>query len=257
MLTIDLTGHIALVLGGSRGIGAGIAEALCRAGAHVTFTHRGQAARRASVDALIARASAGPGTVTPAVADACSAADTARVVSEIVARHGRIDALVCNVGQTARRPVDDVTEESWRRFIDVNLTSSFLGVRAVVPHMTAAGRGRIILIGSSAVYDGGGGAIDYASAKAGLQGMMLYLVRNYARRGILTNIVHPCVIDTDLLREGYDTAEKMDGLLRQIPVGRIGRPEDVGSLVAFLVSSFGDFVCGQSILVDGGRTLFG
>ncbi len=256
MLNIDLNGRVILVLGGSRGIGAGITEMLCRAGATVTFTHRGQPQHQQRIDELPAAINGLPGSAMPVQADACDSAETQHVVQDIIGRHGRIDGLVCNVGQTLRRPVEEVTDESWRRFVDVNLSTSFYAIRAVLQHMAAAHYGRIVLIGSSAFYDGGGGAIDYAAAKSGLHGMMLYLVRNYARKGILTNIVHPCVIDTDLLREGYDSPRKIESLIGQIPVGRLGKPEDIAGVVAFLVSSYGDFICGQSILVDGGRTFF-
>jgi NAD(P)-dependent dehydrogenase (short-subunit alcohol dehydrogenase family) len=116
--------------------------------------------------------------------------------------------------------------------------------------------GRIILIGSSAAYDGGGGVLDYAAAKAALNGMMLFLCKQYARKGILTNAVHPCIIDTDLLKDRYGEPEKREKLRSQIPAGRFGTPEDIAGLVTYLVSPWGDYICGQDILVDGGRTFF-
>jgi 3-oxoacyl-[acyl-carrier protein] reductase len=256
MLSIDLAGRVALVLGGSRGIGAGIVEALCRAGATTWFTHRGRPEHEAQVRSLQERIREAGGDARDAVADACSARDTESLIRGIADRHGRLDALVCNVGQTLRRPLEQVDDESWRRFLDINLSSSFYGVRAALPHMTRAGYGKIVLIGSSAVYDGGGGAIDYASAKAAMEGMMRYLARNYTRRGVRVNVVHPCVIDTELLREGYDTPEKQAQLAAQVPAGRLGQVGDIANLVAFLVSPMGDFICAQSILVDGGRTSF-
>jgi len=256
MLPIDLSGRVALVVGGSRGIGVGIVEALCRAGARVVFTHRGSPQRQATLANLLEQLRGADGQAEDVVADACDPAQTKRVIDDIVRLHGRLDILVCNVGQTLRRPVDQVIDDQWRHFLDINLSSAFYAVRAALPHMEMTGHGRIVLIGSSAVFDGGGGAIDYASAKAGLHGMMAYLNRNYARKGILTNLVHPCVIDTELFRERYDTEEKRAGLASTVPAGRLGTPADVAGLVAFLVCPLGDFVCGQAILVDGGRTLF-
>jgi len=164
--------------------------------------------------------------------------------------------LAFNVGQNPVRPVEKITDAEWHQMIDLNLTTAFYAVRAVLPPMLAARHGRIILIGSSGIYNGGGGAIDYAAAKAGLTGMMAYLAKEYARRGILTNTIHPAVIDTDLLRSRYSTAADRDKVIAQIPVGRLGRPEDIGGLVAYLASPWGDYICGQSILVDGGRTMF-
>ena len=256
MLTINLQGKVALVLGGSRGIGGAVSETLAEAGAVVLFTHTGNPERRTTVDALLARIREGAGRAEAVALDACDAAGTASLVDRIVEEHGRIDVLVHNVGRNVAGPAEDLPESQWRRHLDLNLTSAFTGVRAVLPPMLRVGYGRIILIGSSAVYDGGGGAIDYAAAKAGLEGMMKYLNRTYARRGILTNVVHPCVIDTDLLRERYSDEEKRRGLAEQVPVGRLGRPHDIAGLVAYLASPWGDFICGQSILVDGGRTLF-
>ena len=114
----------------------------------------------------------------------------------------------------------------------------------------------MVIIGSSAAYDGGGGSVHYAAAKAGLTGLMYGLMREVPQQGVHVNLVHPCVVDTDLLRERYDTEAKRDGLAGQVPVGRLAKPEDIAYLVAFLCSELGGFICGQSILVDGGRTLW-
>jgi len=261
MLAIDLSGKIALVLGGSRGIGASIVEIMCRAGAHVTFTHTGNPAHEARVAELLARARAtedeAGGEARAEVADARDSAATAAVADRLASKNGGIDVLVCNAGMNAARPIEEVSNAAWTEGIELNLGTAFYGVRATLPHMLRRGRGRIILIGSSAVIDGGGGAIDYAAAKAGMTGMMTYLCRAYAKRGILTNIVHPCVIETDLLEARYAGEEAKSRLAAQIPVGRLGAPQDIAGLVAFLASSWGDYICGQEILADGGRTLYG
>lgn len=254
MIAIDLSGKVALVTGGSRGIGAGITETLCQAGASVVFTHTGNPVYRDRLEELLARIRKEGGSARAVVLDARDAVKTKRLVDQVVEEYGKVDILVCNVGQNVARPAEHVSDEEWAKFIDVNLSSAFYAVRAVLPYMLKAQYGRIIFIGSSAVYDGGGGAIDYAAAKAGLNGMMLYLARNYAPKGIVTNTVHPCVIETDLLRERYPTEESRKGLISQIPVGHLGRPEDIAGLVAYLASSWGAYICGQSILVDGGRT---
>ena len=256
MLNIDLTGKTALVLGGSRGIGASITEMLCQAGAATVFTHTGNPKYAERINSLVAGIEEEGGQVESVVCDALDSAQTTAMINEIAKQHGRIDILVANVGQNLAGPAEDVSDQQGHRFVDMNLTTAFYGIRAALPHMVKAKFGRIILIGSSAVYDGGGGAIDYAAAKAGMSGMMRYLMKNYARKGILSNTVHPCVIDTDLLRERYDTDEKRKPLVAQIPVGRVGIPQDVSALVAFLASPWSDFICGQEILVDGGRTLF-
>jgi len=256
MLKIDLTKRVALVLGGSRGIGAGIVETLGQAGACVVFTHRGEPRRTPELDEFLARIRRSGTEVKAISADACDSEATAGAVQQSVAAYGRIDHLVCVVGQTLKQPAQETSDEKWHRFLDINLGSAFYAVRSVLPHMLTAGYGRIILIGSSAVYDGGGGAIEYSAAKAGLVGMAAHLTRCCTRRGILTNVIHPCVIDTDLLRERYGDPESKKRLISQVPAGRLGTTADIANLVAFLLSPMGDFICNQSILVDGGRTLF-
>lgn len=256
MLTINLTNKVALVLGGSRGIGASITKALAAAGAATFFTHTGNPKYQDRVDSLLSDIQDKGYKAQGLISDATDSKQTSELVGKIIDEEGKIDILVCNVGQNVARSAKDVTDAEWQRFIDINLSSAFYGIRAVLDSMVKAKYGRIIIIGSSTAYNGGGGAIDYAAAKTGLQGMMLYLAQNYARRGILTNIIHPCVIETDLLMERYSDPEKKKALIAQVPVGRLGRPEDIAGLTAYLASSWGDFICGQSILVDGGRTFF-
>ena len=256
MIEIDLKGRVALVIGGSRGIGGATTKTLCQAGALTIFTHTGNPKYRAKVEALLQEISESGRFAKATILDARDSAKTTSLVKSIIKEHGRIDILVCSAGKNVARPAEELTDEEWKEDLNINISSSFYNVRAVLPHMVGARYGRIILIGSSAVYDGGGGAIGYAASKSALTGMMMYLNRNYARKGILTNIIHPSVIDTDLLRERYSDEEKRRRLIEQIPAGRLGKPEDIARLVACLASPLGDFVCGQSILLDGGRTFF-
>jgi 3-oxoacyl-[acyl-carrier protein] reductase len=256
MLTIDLTGKTALVIGGSRGIGAAITLCLAKAGAHVAFTHTGSPAYAERVDALVADVRGAGGSVEAVALDACCSAETTALATRLVAAHGRVDILVHNAGRNIERSPAGLKDAEWQAALDLNLTSAFYAVRAVLPSMTRQAYGRIVLIGSSAVYSGGGGAMDYAAAKAGLTGIMTYLCKTHARKGILTNIVHPCVIETDLLRDRYPDGAAKQKLIAGIPAGRLGKPEDIAGLVAYLVSPWGDYICGQSILVDGGRTVF-
>jgi len=257
VLTIDLSGRVALVVGGSRGIGGAITETLAAAGARVVFTHTGKPEHRTRVEALVRRGRELGGTVVESeVLEACDAGGTSALVERIVRDQGKIDILVHNVGRNIACRAEDITDEKWHEAIDINLTSAFNSVRAVLPHMVSARYGRIVLIGSSAIYSGGGGAMDYAAAKAGLTGIMTYLCKEYARKGILTNIIHPCVIETDLLHERYADETARQKLISQIPAGRLGKPEDIATLAAYLASPWGDYICGQSVLVDGGRTVF-
>ena len=256
MLTIDLSGTVALIVGGSRGIGAGITEAFARAGAKTVFTHTGNPGQAARLARMLDGLRSEGCQVESLVADACDPAAADAVVKQVADQYGRLDAVVANVGQNQARPAEESTTESWHQFLEINLSSAFYAVRAALPTMFDSGGGSIILVGSSAVFDGGGGAIDYAAAKAGLVGMMRYLARNYTRRGIRANVIHPAVIETDLLRERYGEPEKKQKLIDQVPLGRLGQPTDIGALAAYLASPLGAFICGQEILVDGGRTFY-
>lgn len=256
MIEIDLTGKVVLVLGGSRGIGEGIVRVLCRAGAAVVFTHTGNRANQTRIAALLAEIEREGGRAEDVVLDAMDAAGTAALVKRVANKHRKIDGLVCNVGKNQARSVEEISPESWGENLDLNLTSAFYGIQAVLPHMITTQYGRIVLIGSTAVYDGGSGAIDYVAAKSGMNGLVAYLCRNYVRKGITANIIHPAAIETDLLMVRYSDEERKRKLLTEIPVGRLGTPEDVAGLVAFLLSTWGDYICGQQIVADGGRTLF-
>jgi len=256
MLSIDLSKKTALVLGGSRGIGAAVTEMLASAGAAVYFTHTGNPKHAERIQTLVDKISTVGGEAFDAAMDALDSRSSEQLVERIVKEKGGLDILVCNVGKNVARLPEEISDEIWQELIDINLTSAFYGVRPALKPMTEAGYGKIILIGSSAVFDGGGGAIDYAAAKAGMIGMMTYLCRAYLRKGIRTNIIHPCVIETDLLKVRYNDPEKRKALESQIPVGRFGKPEDIAGLAAFLASEHGDYICGQEILCDGGRTMY-
>lgn len=257
MLEIDLSGRNALVVGGSRGIGASITLNLARAGAYVVFTHTGNPEHAPRIAALVSEVERDGGTAHPEAVDARSGPAMRALANDIARERGSLDVLVCNAGMNEARAIGEQTDAEWEESITLNLGTAYYAVRAAIPHMIERRYGRILLVGSSAVVDGGGGAIDYAAAKAGLSGIMTFLCRNFAKKGILTNIVHPCVVETDLLKKRYADAEARRKLVAQVPVGRLGRPEDIAGLVAFLASSWGDFICGQEILADGGRTIFG
>lgn len=256
MITIDLTGKVALVVGGSRGIGGSITYTLARAGAIVVFTHTGNTAYAKNVHSFKEKIRSEKLNATGEILNATDYEGTKKLVSKIISEKGHIDILVHNAGLLIPKSLELKTPEEWSKVLDVNLTSAFYSVQAVMPHMVKNRTGRIIIIGSSAVYTGGGDAIDYAGAKSGLTGIVMYLAKNYAKKGINTNIIHPCLIETDMLKIRYNTKDKLEELRKQVPVNRLGKPEDIAYLVLFLVSSMGDYICGQSILVDGGRTFF-
>lgn len=168
-----------------------------------------------------------------------------------------IDYLVYSAGYTSSLPFADLDSAAWRRVVDINLNGAFIALHLVLPLMAAKKGGSIVLIGSAAVASGGGGRADYISAKAGLEGLNRAITRDYGRLGIRCNLVHPSLIDTDLLRHRHPDPEQRDRLAGGVPLGRLGRPEDVAFLVCFLLSDQAAYITGQSIFVDGGRTFCG
>ena len=254
MLNIDLTGRRALVTGGSRGIGAGIVRVLAAAGAQVVFTHTDSETGRQAAAALTAGLAGDGRQVVGIAAAADDPVASERAVGRAAETLGGLDILIPNVGKNWAAALDQLDFDDWQRGISLNLTSVFVVVKAGYPWLRQVDRADVVLIGSSGVVDGGGGSAFYAAAKAGLVGMMHALMRELPCQGIHINTIHPCVVDTDLLRERYDTEEKRARLAAEVPLGRLARPEDIGYLAAFLCSDMGGFICGQSILVDGGRT---
>ena len=256
MLAIDLSDRSALVTGGSRGIGSGIVRALAQSGARVAFTYSGSRRGTEAASELVKDLTSCGAQVLPYVALADDMGAMEHVASEAAQQMGGLDIVVPNVGVNWVAPLEELDLAGWERGLQLNLTSAYIAAKVALPYLVRAPRGDVVLIGSSAAVDGGGGGAHYAAAKAGLEGMMFALMRELPRKGVHINVIHPCVVDTDLLRERYDTDEKRAALAAQVPVGRLSTPQDVGALVAYLCSDLGGFICGQSILVDGGRTLW-
>ena len=235
-----LRGRVALVTGGSRGIGAAIATDLARAGAAVAVNYR-QAADQAGelIEALRragGRAIAAPGDVSqvPVVADL-----VARVKSEL----GPIDILINNAGIAITRGIDDLSEADFDQTIAVNLKSAFLCTQAVLPMMRERRWGRIINISSGAARGAGAIGPHYNASKAGMEG----LTRGYAARlvkdGITVNAVAPSLIETDMMKG-------QPGLVSRIPLGRLGRPEEVAKAVMMLIDN--PYMTGQTVAMSGG-----
>jgi 3-oxoacyl-[acyl-carrier protein] reductase len=254
MLTLDLTDRAALVIGGSRGIGAATCRQLAVAGAKVAWTHTGSDAGTTASQLLAEEIAAAGGECFHLVAD-CTDADAARrVVTEVLARWGRLDCLVYNAGFTSPVSLLDLTPEEWRRVVDLNLNGAFLAVHAALPAMLERGGGSVVLVGSAAVAGGGGGRADYVSAKAGLEGLSRAITKEFAPRGVRCNVVHPSLVETELLTQRYPDPADRATVAAQVPLRRLGQPEDIAHAVAFLLSDLASYITGQSLYVDGGRT---
>ena len=241
-----LAGRVAIVTGGSRGIGLAVASLLAEDGAAVVVSGRdaGRLARASNeIEAL-------GGTVLGVVADAASRADVDRLVETAKERFSRIDILVNNAGMTRDGLLLRMKDADWDEVLQVNLRGAFLALRAVAKAMVRQKSGRIINIASTAGAMGNAGQVNYAAAKAGLIGMTKAAARELAHWGILVNAVAPGLIDTDMT--AVVPAEARETLLAQVPLKRIGTGRDVAEMVRFLAGDGAAYVTGQVFHVNGG-----
>jgi 3-oxoacyl-[acyl-carrier protein] reductase len=246
MTTQTLAGEIALVTGASRGIGQAIALALGAQGAKIVGTATA-ATGVAAIDAMLAGAAIGGRGLVLDVADG-AAIDAA--IADIEGREGAVTILVNNAGITRDTLLLRMKAEDWDAVIDTNLGSVFRLSKAVLRGMMKARKGRIVNIGSVVAMTGNPGQSNYCAAKAGIGGFTRSLAREVASRGITVNIVAPGFIDTDLTRSL--SQQQSSSLAAQIPLGRLGQPQDIAAAVCFLASPAAGWITGQTLHVNGG-----
>ncbi|MBR1283497.1 3-oxoacyl-ACP reductase FabG [Bradyrhizobium sp. AUGA SZCCT0177] len=236
----DLSARVALVTGGSRGIGAAIAMTLAELGATVAVNYR---ERADDAEAVVAKIKAGGGRAIAVAADVSQAAAVAKMVEQVGRDLGPIDILVNNAGIAIVRSVDELSEADFDRTITVNLKSVFLCTQAVLPMMRARQWGRIVNISSGAARGAGAIGPHYNASKAGMEGLTRGYAARLVKEGITVNNVAPSLIETDMMRGRTDLA-------RNIPLGRMGQPEEVAQAVAMVLGN--DYMTGQTIILNGG-----
>lgn len=254
MFTIDLTNKNAVVIAGARGIGAAAGKCIVQAGGRVAWTYLGIEADIAGNRAVAAALQALGGEGFSRVVDCTDSAATEAFVQAVVQRWGGLDYLVYCAGYTSPTPFLDITPADWRKLVDINLNGAFIAAHAAIPHMKKRGGGSIVIVGSAAIVAGGGGRADYVSAKAGLEGLNRAITKEFAPQGIRCNLVHPSLIETDLLKQRHPDPAKRAELAREVPLRRLGQPEDIAHAMIFLLSDRAAYITGQSLYVDGGRT---
>jgi 3-oxoacyl-[acyl-carrier protein] reductase len=244
-----LTDKVALVTGASRGLGRAIALALAQEGASIAAIARSEEALKETLEAI--RAAGGAGE--PFALDVADGAAADAAVEKIVARFGQIDVLVNNAGVTRDGLLMRMTSEAWDAVIDTNLKGAFNLTKPVGRLMVKQRAGRIVNISSVIGLMGNAGQANYAASKAGLIGFTKSVAREFASRGITCNVVCPGFIETDMTRDLGDDLRKK--LLERIPLQRLGQPEDVAGVVAFLTSPAANYITGQILTVDGGMVM--
>ena len=245
MVAGRLTNKMALVTGAGRGIGRGIAVTLAAEGADLLICDVAEDLLRETADLVTSDGR----RCEQLVVDLSQSDDAERVVGRAIEMLGRLDVLVNNAGINRDAMLHNMTNEQWDLVMAVDLRAVFLATRAAARHMRERGSGRIINI-SSGAWLGNVGQANYAAAKAGVVGLTLTAARELARKGVTANAICPGFIDTAMTR-GIPEHVRED-VLRRIPMGRPGQPEDVGHLVAFLASDVAGYITGQVIDVSGG-----
>jgi len=243
----DLSGKVALVTGGSRGIGRAASEALARQGALVVVNYvSSEASARAVADAI---AAAG-GKAEIAQFDVADVEASERAIAELIKRHGRLDILVASAGIAIDSLLLRLKEDDFERILAVNLRGAVACARAAIKSMMRAKTGRIVFLSSVVGEMGNAGQTAYAASKAALLGVTKSIAREYASRNITVNAVTPGFVDTDMT--GSLTPEQRTQMLGAVPLGRTATPAEVAAAIVFLASDEASYITGHALRVNGG-----
>ena len=243
----ELRGRVALVTGGSRGIGAAVCAELGAAGAEVVVNYASSAG---AAEAVCAGIRDGGGSATAVAGDISTPEGAATLVGEVESEVGPIAILVCNAGITRDNLIMKLSDDDWRAVVDTNLGGAFFTCRAVARPMLKRRAGAIVTMSSVVGVHGNAGQTNYAASKAGLIGLTKALAKELGGRGIRVNAIAPGYIATELTDALPEAAR--EAILGQTPLGRLGDPADVARAVRFLVSDAAAFVTGDVLAVDGG-----
>jgi glucose 1-dehydrogenase len=258
---LDLTGQVAVVTGSSSGIGAAVAVGLGAAGARVVVNYRGE---REGADKTADAIRQGGGEAIVVQADVSKEEDVEALFAEAKKAFGTVHILVANAGLQKEAPREAMSLADWNKVIEVNLTGQFLCCRSAIREFLARGpqpevsraAGKIICMSSVHERIMWAGHVNYAASKGGVMLMMQSLAQEFADRKIRINGIAPGAIKTPINREAWETPEALEKLLKLIPYGRIGEPEDIANAAVWLASDHSDYVTGATLFVDGGMTLY-
>lgn len=248
--SMNLDGKTALVTGGSRGLGKGMALALAEAGAKVAIACRG-VERLNEARAELERA--GPGALA-IQADVTLKDNIVRMVDETVGQFGRLDIMIPAAGTTVRSPSMEMTEEEWDTVMDLNLKAVFFCCQEAARQMTRQGKGKIILVGSLATCLGLAERASYTASKGGVGQLTKCLAAEWAPLGIGVNAIAPGYYRTEMTAQFYEGNAWLNRIMMRLPMGRTGDPGDLAGATVFLASDSSDYITGQVLYVDGGFT---
>ena len=253
MIKINLKGRVAIVTGSTRGIGKGIALRFAREGAKVIVNGVSDIKK---CDAVVAEIKKAGGEAFSVLADVSNAKDTQKLIQEAVKKFGRVDILVNSAGILHAQDFLDLKEEDWDRILDVDLKGTFLCTQAAAKQMIKQGQGgKIVNIASIAGLIGYAGIAHYCSAKAAVIELTKVSAIELAKHKINVNAIAPGAIETDMTKGMLASPEALKGFLAQIPLGRIGKPEDIAGAALYLASDNASYVTGTTLVVDGGWTV--
>jgi 3-oxoacyl-[acyl-carrier protein] reductase len=253
MSYMDLTNRVAIVTGGAQGIGLAISKRLANAGASVAIADINEAGAKEAAKGIVRDSGI-------AAAFGCDVSDLNSVqgmIERVLKKHGQIDILVNDAGVTLRScPIQEQTDDLWHRTLAINLTGVFYCCRAVIPHMIKRRAGRIINIASVAGKDGNPNMVPYSVSKAGVIALTKSLGKEVAKYNIYINAITPGMIDTPMSSTATITPEQQAYFLKIIPLGRIGKPEEVAAMVHWLASDEVSFSTGAIFDITGGRATY-
>ena len=245
-----LEGKRALVTGGSRGIGRATVERFLDEGARVYYVARSQSPKHS---ALVKRAQACGSEVVFRSADVGDESAIGEIIKEMTGEWGGIDILVNNAGMTRDGLIFRMSEEAWNEVMRVNLSSAFFASKAAAKHMIKQRGGAIVNVTSIVGLIGNGGQANYCAAKAGMVGLTKSLAREVGSRNVRVNAVAPGYVDTEMTKKLNE--KQRDDLIGQIPIGRVGQPEEIASVVLFLASDMASYMTGQVLPITGGMSM--
>lgn len=244
-------GRVTFVTGAASGIGLGVARWFARDGHKIAMLDfNGEGVRNAS-----AELNAEGCTTLPFEVDVSDRSQVAKAVEETRTQFGPIEVVIACAGISEYVPFLEMSEAEWQRMLDVNLTSMFHCLQLTIPDMVQAGWGRIVTISSMSAQVGGPNMAHYSASKGGVTSLTKALARDYADKGITVNTIPPSLIETGLSRRTEDAEgrnPRIEAMIAQVPVKRIGTPDDIAAACAWLCSDHGGFVTGQEINVNGG-----